>query len=121
MKKRMLNFPAGLVLFSLSVLLLMPIGAMAEGDGVWTTTASPGHIFQTQEGLYNNKKHLVMTVLKADETYEVYWGPSSGSVNSTYPLKSMNGDSDMVATWQFNSDIEATVTVESCSINCFYP
>jgi len=120
MRRKMLSFPVYLVLLFLSVLLLLPNRAMAEGDGGWTTTASPGYVFQVEEDLFNNQKHLVMTVLKADETYEVHWGPASGSVGNTYLLESMNGKSDMKATWQFNSVTEATVTVESCSTNCLW-
>ena len=51
---------------------------------------------------------------------EVYWGPASGSADSTYQLKSMDGHSDMKATWQFNSDTQATVTVDSCTTNCLW-
>lgn len=121
MKKRMLNFPIYLVLFSLSVLLLLPNSALAERDGGWTTTSSPGYIFQTQEGLYNNQKHLVLTLIKPDrEGVEFYWGPVSGSAGSTYLLAPLNADSDMTATWQFNSVTQATVTVESCTTNCLW-
>jgi len=120
-KRAMLNIPVHLVLFSLLVLLLLPNTVTAEGDGGWTTTASPGYIFQIEEDLYNNQKHLVMTVLKPDLAgAEIYWGPASGSVGSTYLLKPLNAESDMIATWQFNSVTEATVTVESCSTNCLW-
>ena len=121
MKKSGLNFPAGLVLFSLSVLLLLPISAMAEGDGAWTTTASPGYIFLIEEDLYNNQNHLVMTVLEPDFVGAgVYWGPASVSGDNNYVLQPLSADSDMVVTWQFNSVTQATVTVESCTTNCLW-
>ena len=121
MKKKMLNFPAYLVLFSLSVLWLPLNCVMAEGDGAWTTTASPGYIFLIEEDLYNNVKHMSMTVLKPDYVGgETYWGPAPGSTGSTYVLKPLNDDFDMIATWQFNSVTQATVTVESCTTNCLW-
>jgi uncharacterized protein DUF1566 len=122
MKKMMLKFPVYLVLFSLTVLCLIPNSAMAEGDGGWTTTTSPGYIFQIEEDLFNNQKHLAMTVIKPDlDGTEVYWGPASGSDSSTYLLNPLlHAGSDMIATWQFNSPTQATVTVESCTTNCFW-
>jgi hypothetical protein len=121
MKRKKLNFPVCLVLFSLSVLWLLPNSAMAEGDGGWTTTSAPGYIFQIEEDLLNNQNYMFMTVLKPDlDGTEIYFGPASGSVGSTYLLEPWKADSDMMATWQFNSDIQATMTVESCSTNCLW-
>jgi hypothetical protein len=122
MKRAMLKFPVYLVLFSLSVLWLLPNSAMAEGDGAWTTPTSPGYIFQIEEDMFNNQNHLVMTVLEPDLVgAEIYWGPASGSVDSTFQLQPLNSDSDMMATFQFNSDTLATVTVDSCTTNCLWP
>jgi hypothetical protein len=121
MKRAMLKFPVYLVLFSLSVLLLLPISAMAEGDGAWTTPASPGYTFLIEEDLVNNEKHMAMTVLKPGYVGgETYWGQASASKASTYLLKPLNDDFDMIATWQFNSVTQATVTVESCTANCLW-
>jgi len=121
MKRKKLNFPVCLVLFSLSVLWLLPISAMAEGDGGWTSTDAPGYIFQIEEDLFNNQKHLVMTVINPDrEGVEFYWGLASVSVGSTYLLEPLDADSDMKATWQFNSNTQATVTVDSCTTNCLW-
>jgi len=121
MKRKMLNIPANVVLFSLSVLLLLPIIAMAEGDGGWTTTASPGCIFLIEEDLLNNQNYMAMTVLKPDlDGTEIYFGPASGSVGSTYLLEPLIADSDMIATWQFSSVTQATVTVDSCTTNCLW-
>jgi len=120
-RRKMLNFPAGLVLFSLSVLLLLPISAMTEGDGAWTTTASPGYIFLIEEDLVNNEKHMSMTVLNPGYVGgETYWGPASASQANTYLLRPLNEESDMTAAWQFNSVTQATVTVESCTTNCLW-
>ena len=121
MKRAMLKFPVYLVMFSLSVLWLLPNSAMAEGDGAWTTATSPGYYFLIQEGLIQSQNHLLMTVIKPDfESAEFYWGLASASVGSMYLLKPLKADSDMMATWQFNSNTQATVTVESCSTNCLW-
>ena len=120
MKRKKLSFPVCLVLFSLSLLLLLPISAIAEGDGAWTTTDSPGYIFLVEEDLFNNEKHMLMTVVEPGYVgREVYWG--SASSGSTYKLNSLTHDSNMVVTWQSNSDTKATVTVESCTTNCLWP
>lgn len=123
MKKKMLNCPVYLVLFSVLVLCLLPNSAVAEGDGAWTTATNPGYIFQTEEDLLNNQKHLAMTVMNQDdEVIQHYLGPVSGSDGSTYRLKPWKADYDydMEATWKFNSVTQATVTVESCSTNCLW-
>jgi len=121
MRREMLNFRVYLVLFSVSVLWLLPNSAMAEGDGAWTTTASPGYTFLVEEDLFNNEKHMSMTVLKPGYVGgETYWGSTSGSVGSTYSLKSLSADSDMMVTWEFNGVTQATVTVESCTTNCLW-
>ncbi len=116
------NFPAGLVLMSLFLLFLLPVSALASGAGAWTTTASPGYTFLTQEGMFNNEKYMSMTVLKPKYIGgETYWGPASELEASTYLLMSLNyEESDMTLTWQFDSVTQATVTVDSCTTNCLW-
>jgi Protein of unknown function (DUF1566) len=121
MRKKIIKSPACLVLLSLSVLWLLSNSAMAEGDGGWTTTTSPEYIFQIEEDLLDNQNYMFMTVLNPGfYGAEIYSGPASGSVGSTYLLEPWRADSDMTATWQFNSDIQATVIVESCTYNCLW-
>ncbi len=121
MRKKILNDSAYLVLFSLSVLLLLPISAMADGDGAWGTTASPGYIFLTQEDLVNDEKYMSMTVLEPGYIgAETYWGPASASEANTYHLLPLSEGFDMTVTWQFNTATQATVTVESCTTSCLW-
>ena len=77
MKRKMLNFPAVFVLFSALILLLPPC-AMADGDGAWNTTASPGYIFLTEEGMVDGVSYLALTVIEPGyKGFEIY--QSSGS------------------------------------------
>ena len=124
MKRKKLNFPVCLVLFSLSLLLLLPISAIAEGDGAWQTDGSPyaNYILLVEVGAITTARdHLVMAAFTLEklDSAGLYWGPLSAG--GTYKLQCLNEYSDMIATFQFISDTEATVTVESCSKNCLWP
>ena len=72
--------------------------------------------------MFNNEKYMSMTVLKPKYIGgETYWGPASESDGSTYLLRSLNNEeSDMTLTWQFDSVTQATVTVDSCTVNCLW-
>lgn len=120
MRRKSLGFPAVLALFTLSMLLL-PISALASGDGAWTTTASPGYTFLTEEGVFNNEKHLVMTVIEPGyKGAEVYFGSELGGTHK-YLLKPLNAEaSDMTVTWELTSVTQATVTVDSCTRDCLW-
>ena len=121
MKEKKRNFPVCLILFSLSLLLLLPISAVAEGDGAWTTTDSPGYIFLVEEDTYNNQKHLVMSVLDPEFDGDgVFWG-AQDVAGGSYLLRPLNDVSAMTVSWQFDSDVKATVTVEACQHNCLWP
>lgn len=121
MRKRMMDFRAVLVLFTLSMLLL-PISAMASGDGAWITTASPGYFFLVEEAMFNNEKHLVMTVLEPGyKGAEVYFGSELNGGTHKYLLKPLNAEaSDMIITWELTSVTQATATVDSCTRDCLW-
>jgi hypothetical protein len=120
MRKRMLNFRAVLAFFTFSMPML-PTSALAEGDGAWTTAASPGYAFLIEEDLFNDEYHMSMTVLKP--VYiggETHWGKASAS-GDTYLLSPLNNEaSDITFTWKSNSLTQATITVELCTTNCLW-
>ncbi len=73
MKRRILNCSAVFVLFTALILLLLPPSAMADGAGAWTTTASPGYIFLTEEGMVDGVSHLALTVIEPGyKNVEIY-------------------------------------------------
>ena len=117
MKRARLNIPAGLVLFSLSVLLLLPISAMAERDGGWFTTEAPEYVFHLDEIQHDNQKYLVMTMISQEnEDVDTYWGPAQDACS--YYLKPHNADSDMTAFIRFDKKTSAVLYVLECTKNC---
>jgi hypothetical protein len=120
MKRKNLNYPAVLALFTLSILFFAPLSTLASGDGAWTTTVSPGYIFLTEEGILNNEKCLAMTVIEPGyKGGEVYFG--SQIVGYKYMLTPLNNETtDMTITLALTSVTGATVTVESCTVNCLW-
>ncbi len=122
MKINFTNRVLYLALLCLAALWVLPTGVMAEGDGVWATDTTPASLFIIEEDLVNSQNYLVMTVIQpgAQTAAQMYWGPTSGSEGSTFLLNPLNSNSDMSATWHFNSDTQAVVNVISCSTNCMW-
>ena len=121
MKKELYRPAVHFAYLPLTALSLLPASALAEGDGIWVTAASPGYLFLVEEDTINSQNYLIMTAFApglADG--EAYWGPVSGSSGSTFLMDTLITKSDLRYTWHFNSDTQATVDVLSCTTNCLW-
>ena len=109
------------LIVALTVLWLLPQQAMAEGDGLWITTSSPGYFFVVEEDKINSQNYLMVTVLEPGlKGAQIYLGPTSGAGGSTFLVNPLVANSNLSFTWHFNSNTQASVRVQQCAFNCIW-